>query len=319
MPLIPMSKPLDTRQLAAFAAVARRLSFTQAAKDLFLTQSAVSHAVKALEDDVGARLIERGGRQPQLTRAGEKLLRRTENILREMNAARTELDESSHWGQTLLRVGASTTACQYILPTVLREFRESFPNCEIVVQPGDHSRQVELLQGGQVDLALLLAPGAGRKCEFAPLFEDELCLLVHPRHPWVGAGRVDRDTLGRETFVLYNRTSHTFQLVSDYFQRERVPLAHVIELGSMEAIKELVKIGVGVAVLAPWIAKAELASGALVALPLGKRRLTRTWGVAYPSDRALSLAEQTFVGLCRSLTQDSDFAHVATIALAAGT
>ncbi|WP_415909380.1 helix-turn-helix domain-containing protein [Oleiharenicola sp. Vm1] len=65
-----MHKPLDTRQLAAFAAVARRLSFTQAAKDLFLTQSAVSHALKALEDDVGARLIERSGRQPQLTPAG---------------------------------------------------------------------------------------------------------------------------------------------------------------------------------------------------------------------------------------------------------
>lgn len=307
-----MHKPLDSRQLAAFAAVARRLSFTQAAKDLFLTQSAVSHALKALEDDVGARLIERSGRQPQLTPAGEKLLRRTEAIMREMSAARAELDESSEWGQTRLRVGASTTACQYILPTVLREFRESFPNCELVVQPGDHGRQVELLHSGQVDLALLLAPGAGRDTEFVPLFEDELCFLVHPRHAWVSAGEVDRENLGRETFVLYNRTSHTFQLVSDYFQRERVPLAHVIELGSMEAIKELVKIGLGVAVLAPWIAQAELASGALVALPLGKRKLTRTWGVAYARERTLSLAEQTFIGLCRSLTQDSDFAQRAT-------
>lgn len=304
-----MHKPLDSRQLAAFAAVARRLSFTQAAKDLFLTQSAVSHALKALEDDVGARLIERSGRQPQLTPAGEKLLRRTEAIMREMTAARAELDESSEWGQARLRVGASTTACQYILPTVLREFRESFPTCEIVVHPGDHGRQVELLNSGQVDLALLLAPGAGRDTEFVPLFEDELCFLVHPRHPWVSAGEVDRENLGRETFVLYNRTSHTFQLVSEYFQRERVPLAHVIELGSMEAIKELVKIGLGVAVLAPWIAQAELASGALVALPLGKRKLTRTWGVAYASDRTLSLAEQTFIGLCRSLTQDSEFAQ----------
>ena len=178
-----MHKPLDSRQLAAFAAVARRLSFTQAAKDLFLTQSAVSHALKALEDDVGARLIERSGRQPQLTPAGEKLLRRTEAIMREMTAARAELDESSEWGQARLRVGASTTACQYILPTVLREFRESFPNCEIVVQPGDHGRQVELLNSGQVDLALLLAPGAGRDTMMASvlygLSDRDLADLAH--------------------------------------------------------------------------------------------------------------------------------------------
>lgn len=302
-----MSKLIDSRQLAAFAAVARRLSFTQAAKDLFLTQSAVSHALKALEEDVGVQLLDRTARQPQLTPAGEKFLRRAESILREMDAARAELDEGSEWGQARLRVGASTTACQYILPTVLREFRESFPNCEIVVQPGDHGRQVELLHSGQVDLALLLAPGGGKDCEFVPLFEDELCLLVHPRHPWVEAGAVDRERLARETFVLYNRTSHTFQLVSDYFQRERVPLAHVIELGSMEAIKELVKIGLGVAVLAPWIAQAELAAGALVALPLGKRRLTRQWGIAHALTHTPTLAEQTFIGLCRSLTQEAQF------------
>lgn len=303
-----MSKPIDSRQLAAFAAVARRQSFTQAAKDLFLTQSAVSHALKALEEDVGVQLIDRSGRQPQLTPAGEKFLRRAEVILREMGAARSELDESTEWGQARLRVGASTTACQYILPTVLREFRESFPKCEIVVQPGDHGRQVELLQSGQVDLALLLAPGGGRDCEFTPLFEDEMCFLVHPGHAWVKTGAVDRESLARETFVLYNRTSHTFQLVSEYFQRERVPLTNVIELGSMEAIKELVKIAVGAAVLAPWIAQTELSSGTLVALPLGKRRLTRQWGVAYSRTHTPTLAEQTFIGLCRSLTQESQFA-----------
>lgn len=303
-----MPKPLDSRQIAAFAAVARRQSFTLAAKDLFLTQSAVSHALKALEDDVGVQLIDRSARQPQLTPAGEKFLRRSEAILREMDAARSELDEGSEWGQSRLRIGASTTTCQYILPTVLREFRESFPKCEIVVQPGDQSRQVEMLSSGQVDLALLLAPGGGRDCEFVPLFEDELCFLVHPRHPWVAAGAIDRESLGRETFVLYNRTSHTFRLVSEYFQRERVALASVIELGSMEAIKELVKIGLGVAVLAPWIAQTELASGALVALPLGKRKLTRQWGVGYARAHALTLAEQTFVGLCRSLAQEAPFA-----------
>jgi DNA-binding transcriptional LysR family regulator len=77
-----------------------------------------------------------------------------------------------------------------------------------------------------------------------------------------------------------------------------------IELGSMEAIKELVKLGLGVSILAPWIAQKELAERSLVALPLGKRKLRRNWGILHWRSRRLSLAEETFVGLCRSVTDD---------------
>src|SRR3954469_18240978 len=145
-----MKSALDSRQLLAFAALARRASFTLAAKDLFLTQSAVSHAIKALEEEVGCRLVDRAGRRVLLTQAGEQFLRHTEKILREMEAARAGLDTLSKWGHGRLRVGASTTACQLILPTVLREFRESFPKCVIKIEPGDHGRQLELLRAGQI-------------------------------------------------------------------------------------------------------------------------------------------------------------------------
>ena len=81
-------------------------------------------------------------------------------------------------------------------------------------------------------------------------------------------------------------------------------MQNVIELGSMEAIKELVKIGMGAGVLAPWIAREELAKGALVSLPLGKRKLKRRWGVSFLKGRKLPLAEETFAGLCEAVTQD---------------
>ena len=131
-----MKPTLDSRQLHAFSALARRGSFTLAAKDLFLTQSAVSHAIKALEDDLGTRLVDRVGRRVLLTQAGEQFLRHTEKILREMETARAGLDTLSKWGHGRLRVGASTTACQHILPTVLREFRQSYPKCVIRIEPG---------------------------------------------------------------------------------------------------------------------------------------------------------------------------------------
>jgi DNA-binding transcriptional LysR family regulator len=300
-----MKPTLDSRQLHAFAALARRGSFTLAAKDLFLTQSAVSHAIKALEDDVGCRLLDRVGRRVLLTQAGEQFLRHTEKILREMETARAGLDTLTKWGHGRLRVGASTTACQHILPTVLREFRQSYPKCVIRIEPGDHSQQLDLLRSGQIDLALVIEPpgSALNEVTFVPLFQDELRFLVAPLHPWAKLGRAPREAIEAETLVLYNKTSHTFRLVTEYFREEKIALTNTIELGSMEAIKELVKIGIGVGVLAPWIARTELESGSLVSLPLGQRKLRRRWGVTHLKGRRLALAEETFVGLCVSVSE----------------
>jgi DNA-binding transcriptional LysR family regulator len=300
-----MKPTLDSRQLHAFAALARRGSFTLAAKDLFLTQSAVSHAIKALEDDVGCRLLDRVGRRVLLTQAGEQFLRHTEKILSEMEAARAGLDTLTKWGHGRLRVGASTTACQHILPTVLREFRQSYPKCVIRIEPGDHGQQLDLLRSGQIDLALLIEPPGPVLAEFTfvPIFQDELRFLVAPLHAWAKLGRAPHDAIEHETLVLYNKASHTFRLVQEYFREEKIALSNVIELGSMEAIKELVKIGIGAGVIAPWIARTELEAGSLVSLPLGPRKLSRRWGVAHLKGRRLALAEETFVGLCVSVCE----------------
>ena len=298
-----MRNVLDSRQLLAFSTVARRSSFTLAAKDLFLTQSAVSHAMKSLEEELGCRLLDRVGKRVLLTQAGEQFLQHTEKILREMELARSGLDALTNWGHGRLRVGASTTACQYVLPTVLREFKQSFPKCVIKIEPGDHANQLELLHANQIDLSLMLEPRGESEFNFIPLFEDELRFVVSPLHPWAVAGRVLREEIAAETLVMYNKTSYTFRLVNEYFREEKLALNNYIELGSMEAIKELVKLGLGAGVLAPWIARAELESGSLVSFPLGKRKLRRNWGVVHLKGRRLPLGEETFVGLCRTVTE----------------
>jgi DNA-binding transcriptional LysR family regulator len=121
-----------------------------------------------------------------------------------------------------------------------------------------------------------------------------------PSHPWAQAGRVVRDEIPTQQYVLYNKNSFTFELVEEYFSAEDMVLNMIMEFGSMEAIKELVKLGLGVSILAPWIARKELEAGELVSLPLGKRKLKRTWGLACWRGRRLTLAEETFVNLCRT-------------------
>jgi len=297
-----MQKLLDSRQLIAFSTLARVGSFTQAAKEVGLTQSAISHAMKSLEEDVGCRLCDRSGRRIVLTQAGEQFLQHTQRILAEMEAAREGIAALNNWGHSRLRLGASTTACQYILPPVLREFKQRYPRCNISIEPGDHARQLELLERGQIDLAFMIEPVARRDYVFVPLFTDELLFIVAPTHPWAVKGHVPPDGISSETMIHYTKASYTFKMISDYFHAAGRSLGRSLELGSIEAIKELVKLGMGAGIVAPWVAQAELSQGHLVAFPLGPQPLKRRWGVAYPSHRRLSLAEETFVSLSRSQT-----------------
>lgn len=296
-------QPLDSRQLRAFVTLAKTLSFTLTAKELYLSQSAISHSLKVLEQEVGCRLFDRLGKKVILTQAGELLLRHAEKILQEMDTARISLHQLGQWGKGRLMIGASGTACQYILPRVLREFQKSYPHFSIEITPADSAEIFELLEKHQIDMALTLEPKGNSGLEFLPLFTDELFFLVSKEHPWALEGGVVREEISRQNYILYSKSSYTFGVIERYFEQEGKVLKMFIELGNMEAIKELIKLGLGVGILAPWIFRKEWEAGEVVALPLGKRKLTRHWGVVIRKGRPMGLAEETFVQLCHRKTQ----------------
>ena len=299
-----MKPPLDSRQLSAFSILARTGSFTQTARELFLTQSAVSHAMKALEGDVGCRLLDRVSKRVTLTQAGEHLLQHATRILQEMEAARAGLEQLGRWGHGRLRLGVPTTLCTLLLPPVLREFKESFPQSTISVEPGDTSESVRLVEQKRVDLALALELKPDDRFDFIPLFGDEMLFITSPLHPWAARGSAPRAEVPRQNVIIYGKGSHTWRLIDGYFRAEDLVLNTVIELRSMEAIKELVKLNLGVSVLARWVVQRELAEGSLGALPLGRRKLLRQWGILHWRNRRLTMAEETFIGLCRSATEN---------------
>ena len=260
-----MQTPFDSRQLRAFTTLAKTGSFTIAAKELFLSQSAVSHSIKALEDDIGCRLLDRVGKKLALTPAGEQLLYHAEKILTDMENAREAITHLGKWGQGRLRLAASATACQHILPNVLGRFQEKYPQHLISIEPGNTPEVLELLREKRIDLALTIQPKHRDDFEFEPLFTDELHFIVAKSHPWAVKGQVIREEIPHQRYVLYSKASFTFRLIEEYFRTEKMPLNTIIEAGSMEATKELVKLGLGISLLAPWIARKELEEGSLFA------------------------------------------------------
>src|SRR6266404_2809481 len=195
-----MKLPLDSRQLRAFSVLARTGSFTQTARELNLTQSAVSHSMKALENDIGCRFFDRLGKKTVLTQAGEQLLKATNHILQEMDTVRESLANLGKWGHGRLRLGASTTACEHLIPPVLREFKESFPDHVITIEPGDTREMVTALLGQRIDLALSLEVEKEPQLEFHPLFTDDLQFIVGALHPWAQTRRVKRSDIPRENY-----------------------------------------------------------------------------------------------------------------------
>ena len=116
-----------------------------------------------------------------------------------------------------LRIGASSTACQYIIPEALRQFRECFPGYSLSILPGDSPQTAERLMAGEIDLGLMVRLDRHKKLRYHDLFVDELKFLVSPLHPWAKTGKVDRRQLAEQHMVLYSRNSATFRLMERYF------------------------------------------------------------------------------------------------------
>ena len=291
----------NVHQLKVFLAVADTLSFTRAAERVFLTQSAVSHQMANLERELGCQLVERRGRTISLTPAGRALAPNARRVFSAIDEATIAAQQAAKPGLGRLRIGASSAACQHIIPEALREFRECFPSYSLSIIPGDSPALLEHLLSGTIDLALMIRSERHRKVTFHNLFQDELKLLVSPLHPWAKAGKADRRHLAEQQMVLYSRASTTSRMVERYFNRMQAPLRDWIELGDLGAIKELVKLGLGISVSAEWIARPEIEEGSLVLLPLPAGRLRRTWCIASMTGRNLSVAEQTFISLCQAV------------------
>jgi DNA-binding transcriptional LysR family regulator len=296
-----MQPLLDSRQLRAFCVLAHEGNFTKTGQILHLTQSAISHAISSLEDDLGCQLFYRSGKKIILTQQGKMLLNDAEAIQRLMSQARARVGSLDMIMRGNLRIGCSAASSQFIIPTVLREFKESFPAFTITIHPGNTPTLLNLLENNQIDLAICLSPAGFPQISYRRIFQDELEFLVSPLHSWAQSKKLLPKDIQSQNYILYNRNSHSFALIENYFWQRNIKLRSFIELDSIEAIKELVKEGLGVGIMAKWMARPELEAGSLVNVPLGKKCLKRQWSVAYIKDKPLNLAEETFIGLCEQV------------------
>lgn len=288
----------DLRQIRAFVAVADEGSFTLAARRIFVTQSAVSHAMRALEEQLSCQLLDRGGKRVTLTTAGEVILRRCRRVLAEIEQAGRDVDSLRRWGQTRIRIGAPHSLCNFLLPGVLREFRDCFPRCEPVIEAGDSAHLMERLAEAELDVVLGIR-SKGRQEEGARfMFRDQLAFVVSPSHPWAVDPELAAGTLAEQQYIIYAKGTETNRLAKEWIEQQVGRCRKPVVLGDMQAIREMAKLGIGVGIVAPWVAAREIEEGMLCLVAMPGEGIEREWGAFHSPKKEPSLVEEAFIGLC---------------------
>jgi len=270
---------LEMRHLKVVAAIAEEASVTRAATRLHLTQSALSHQLRDAEDLLGRPLFERRNRKMVLTPAGERLLRSARSVLDELDRAEKAIQRSSSVERGLIRLSTQCYTVYHWLPERLKLFQKKYPGVDVqlVVEATPHP--FEALLDGKLDLAIACFPLRNSKIQYTPLSRDEMVVLVPPQHPWAGKPYVNPEDFADQDLILYPPKEESSVLLK-FLNPAGVAPRRIREVMLTEAIFELVKAGLGVAVLARWAAAPQLASGELRAVKLTRDGFYRDWSIA---------------------------------------
>jgi len=285
---------MELSQIDTFLTVASEGSFSRAAKKLFRTQPAVSLALKRLEEELGEKLIDRSSKEMVLTDAGKVLLdyaRRLQNVRRELRNSLSELRDKQ---AGKLTIGANESTALYLIIHI-EKFRRLYPKVKVEIRRSLSSQIPEEVLAGTLDLGAISYQPASTDLVSTVIYNDALTFVVSPEHRFAGRREVSIEELGMETFIAHNVLSPFREKVLEIFEQQGVPLHMDIEMPTIETIKKLVGLNLGVAFLPKMCAGPEVAGGALVEVGVREIHVERKIRLVQPARRPLSYAGQAFL------------------------
>jgi DNA-binding transcriptional LysR family regulator len=275
------------RQMRVFAAVARHLSFTRAARELHLTQPAVSQQVKLLEQEIGLPLFEQIGRKVHLAPAGAELLRYTEQAMELLREAGESLSAMRGLKRGVLKLGAVSTA-KYFAPSLLSAFTPAYPEVTIKFAVGNREEIIQQLAANEIDLVIMGRPPRELETVAEPFAKHPLVLIASPTHPLACRRRIRLKQLATEHFLIREEGSGTRASMERVFRERGVPFRVSMEVSSNETIKQAVMADMGISFISSHTVGLELAAGKLVVLDVVGLPIVRDWYVIHLRDKRLA-------------------------------
>src|SRR5438477_11167923 len=290
---------MEVHQLAYFESVSRHLHFTRAAEELNVAQPSVSQQIRKLETELGAPLCHRMKRHVALTEAGKTFLPHARAVLQRVDEARLEVQELSGLRRGTLAVGAPPSVGTHLLPRALAAFSSRHPGIALAFREAGSRTLLNLLEAGELDMAVVIQPIRHPSLETLPLLEEELLLAVPRQHPLAsGKRRVRLAQLRAESFVMLREGTYDLRdQTLAACRRAGFEPSVALDGGEMDSMLRFVAAGIGLAIL-PAMVLAEIDSrDQAVAVRRLLPRLSRSLVLARRRDRYFSAAAREFAGV----------------------
>jgi LysR family transcriptional regulator, regulator for metE and metH len=272
---------LSLQHLKLIDTIVREGSITQAAEKLFVTQPALSHQLRELEEGLGIPVFRRISKKLVLTEAGQRMLDTAERVLPEVSRLQNELVELKEGKAGTVRLSTECYTCYHWLPAVIHAFRKEYGEVRVEIVTEATRRPLEYLSAGKLDVAIV-----SKFCEdrgaftYQPLFDDEMVMVVAREHPLAGQSSVTPADFQDADVIMYDVDDRTSSLIQQVLLPHGIQPRSIQKMQLTEAIIEMVSANLGITMLANWAVKPFLPLRNIVAIPFASPGRRRTWHTA---------------------------------------
>ncbi len=281
-------------RLKVFYTVANRLSFTKAAAELFITQPAISKHIQELEEKYKIKLFDRTGNKISLTQAGEVLLQHTNKIVEIYRDVDFDMSSLINQQRGLLRIGASTTISQYIIPPLLARFHQKLKDITVNLRNGNTEQIENALQKKEIEIGIVEGQSKNKSIKYIPFLKDELVLVCNSKNPLLSKKEINRDDLLDMSFLMREPGSGTLEVIEYALKPFDISLSQLtieMELGSTESIKSYLMHSDCVAFVSIHAIEKELKNQELVILDIHNLTIERNFYIISLQGKTDALSE----------------------------
>ncbi len=280
-----------------FYTVANAGNISKAAKELYISQPAISKSIQKLEESLNCKLFSRSSRGVILTSEGSLLYSHVKEAFEAIGSGEEKLKRSIELGVGHLKIGVSTTLCKYLLLPYLKEFIHRNPHISISINCQSTNDTLRLLDDNKIDIGLIGKPTNAKNIHFHYLdnIEDIFVSTKDYIRNLNARGVKKNEILANSTLMLLDKNNMTRQYIDDYLQENQITVKDSIDISNMDLLIDFAKIGVGVACVIKSFVSKELADGSLVEIPLGIPIHKREVGFAYKDTIKPSSSLQSFI------------------------
>ena len=289
---------MEDHKLKVFCTVAETKSFSKTSQIIHLTQPAVSLQIQALEELYETKLFDRSSSSINLTSAGEVLYSYSKNILAQYAELEKEIGKITGLIKGSITIGASTTIGNYILPSIVFNFKKAHPKIKMSILIRNTNRVLDLLTSGVVDFGLVEGETTRSKIKVETLLTDELVFIVPAMHPLAKKKSISILELMKEPFIIREEGSGTRHIIEKYLASHGIKISDlhiVLVLGGTESIKDAVERGMGISIVSRWAARKEVQFGTLKYVTAKEDRIQRDFSLVMPKNAVFSHAVDEFL------------------------